>query len=1168
MARQLTRWAVLALLAASVCGAQNPFGRVSGRITDSAGAVVPGARITVVHLETNVSVESATNSEGNFEVPNLIPGFYRIAVEHAGFRRFERARIEVHVGDTVDLPIQLEIGSLDQAIVVSADAPMLESAKADVGQIVDNRRLVDLPLPGGAPMYLMQLSPGVVSTNPPTHGWLPQAVDSISNMGAAGTRTRSSEFTLDGIPNMTQGGQVSFSPPPEMVQEFRISTSPFDASVGHFTGAYVNMVMKSGTNQFHGTGHFTALVPPWATHDFFTNRAIYDLRTGPVTETKVDSLWPSDVYTYRYRLTLGGPAYIPKKYDGRNRTFWTWGLDILDRYRPERGNFTVPTPEQRRGDFSPLLALGTNYQIYDPATVAAAGAPGRFRRDPFPGNAIPAIRLDPMALKLLSYFALPNATTTADGKNNYSDPQPRTIDYHSNTARIDHSIGDKIRLYGSVAVSYLYEVNGKAFHNDVLGNQRNRLHRSVGFGSIFMFRADLVLDVRYGATRFVQYDRPPSIGYDITQLGFPNSLAQQLDSAQETFPELAITNYTTIGSASGTRAATLYHTLSATLSNPRGNHSLRAGGEFRVLGENDYAWGNVSPHIDFAAAWTKGPLDNAAASPIGQGLASFLLGLPTGGFADRNPSFAETSKYAALFLQDDWKLSRKLTANLGLRWEVEVPTTERYNRSVRGFDFTTVSPVAARAMAAYAANPIAELPAGRFRPTGGLLFAGVNGVPRQMWNTDWNNFAPRAGLAFALNPKTVLRGGYAIFFDSIGADRNDVQQAGYNQRTTITPSLDNGFTFRATLANPLPDGLLSPAGSAMGLSTWIGRAPAFFLPNRKAPYMQRWSFTIQRMLFAGLMLEAGYMGNRGTGLAVPEEYDAVPAAWLSRSPVRDTAVINQLTRQVANPFYGMPEFAGGGLTGATVQAQQLLRPYPQFTGISSSSASGFSWYHSLQIRVERRMARGFTIQGAYTWSKFMEAVEKLNPTDLSPTHVVSPQDRPQRVILSGIYELPFGRGKNWLRHGIGAAALGGWSAQAVYLGQAGAPINWGDIIFNGDIHQITLPKDQRTVERWFNVDAGFERNSANSLAQDIRTWPLRFNNIRGKGYNNWDLSMIKRFRVKERYTLEIRGEAQDAMNHPVFAAPNANPTALNFGQITGNAAPEQRRINLVMKFAW
>ena len=324
-------------------------------------------------------------------------------------------------------------------------------------------------------------------------------------------------------------------------------------------------------------------------------------------------------------------------------------------------------------------------------------------------------------------------------------------------------------------------------------------------------------------------------------------------------------------------------------------------------------------------------MDNSPAAPMGQGLASFLLGLPTTGQADKNPSYAEQSNYLGLFLQDDWKLTRNLTLNVGLRYELDSPTTERYNRTNRGFDFTSPNPVQARALASYASSPIPEVPASQFRAPGGLLFAGVDGVPRGLWDADRNNFAPRIGLAWSVRPAAVIRAGYGIFFESLGTDRNDVSQQGYSQRTGVTPSLDNGLTFRATLANPFPDGLLAAQGSAAGLATYVGRAPTFFTPTRSAGYMQRWSFTIQQQLASRVLVEAGYLGNRGTAMALGEEYDPIPAIYLSRSPVRDQAANDRLTQAVNNPFYGLAEFTGSNMVGRTVNRSQLLRPYPQFT---------------------------------------------------------------------------------------------------------------------------------------------------------------------------------------------------------------------------------------------
>ena len=1153
------------LLMAGAAAAQNPYGRITGRVTDAGGALVPGAQIRVANVESGVAVATASNAEGNYEALNLIPGNYRVTCELAGFKRYERGPLEVRVGDVLDVAISLQVGDLTENVTVTAESPLLDSATASIGHVIDNRRLEDLPLPGGSPFYLTQLAPGVISTNPPTHGWLPQAVDSTSNIAVSGTRIRSSEFTLDGIPSMTAGGQATYSPPPELIQEFRVQTAAFDASVGHFTGAHINMVIKSGTNTPHGSLYFSHLSRPLMTKDFFTNRSLYDTRTGPVTKDKEGSLWPP-VLTNRYRATATGPVYIPKVYNGRNRTFWTYGFDLLDRVRPEASFFTVPTAAQRNGEFSQLLALGSQYQIYDPDTIRAA-AGGRTSRQPLPGNILPASRMDAMAKKLLGYFPLPNAAGTNDGRQNYYDPQPRRIDFHSHTVRVDHVLSERQRIYASVSTTALDSTWQKAFHNESRGQRRARMHKGFAVDDVLTLRPDLVVNFRWGVTRWVQDDRHISMGFDLASLGFPASLTGQIDSATAAFPQIVIDGYTELGAVSGARDSTTYHTASGSATHIRGNHSLKFGGEFRALMGNTYNYGNVAPRVAFGTGWTVGPQDNSGAAPIGQGLASFLLGLPTGGYADRNASFAEASRYAGLFLHDDWKVTRKLTLNMGLRWEVDLPTTERYNRTNRGFDFTTANPVEAAARAAYAKSPIAALPADRFRALGGLQFAGI-GQPRGLWDTDLNNFAPRAGFAYTLRPTTVLRAGYGIFFESLGSDRNDVQQQGFSQRTNVVPSLDNGLTFVARLANPLPDGLLNPQGAAAGLATFVGRAPSFMDPGRRNGYLQKWSFSVQQEMPNRIVVSAGYVGSRGTGMAVSEDLNAVPAQYLSRSPVRDQVTNSYLTQAVTNPFFGMPEFTGSNMSGRTVDLSQLLKPYPHFVNVNTALGTGFTWYHSLELKAEKRFSHGYTMQASYTWSKFMEAVEKLNPSDTDLHHVVSPQDRPHHIVVTAIYDLPFGRNRRWLQRGPLSAIIGGWSVNGIYQGQSGPPVNFANIAFYGNIKDIVLPRSERTVERWFNTDAGFERDSRRNLVSNIRTFPLRLTGLRSDGYNNWDLSVFKNFRIAEKLTFQLRGEAQDAFNHAMFAAPNSVPANSLFGQVSSIVGTEQRRISVAGKLSW
>ena len=525
----------------------------------------------------------------------------------------------------------------------------------------------------------------------------------------------------------------------------------------------------------------------------------------------------------------------------------------------------------------------------------------------------------------------------------------------------------------------------------------------------------------------------------------------------------------------------------------------------------------------------------------------------------------------AWYVQDDWKITPKLTVNLGFRHELEIPTTERFDRTTRGFDLAVANPIQNAAQAVYANSPLPELPTSQFRTPGGLLFANVNGVPRGLYNLRPHNFLPRVGLAYRLFPRTVVRAGYGIFFGSFGADRRGVNQAGFSQATSLVSSLDNGQTFHADIRNPFPDGLLQPAGASAGLATYLGRSTSFFDPDDRPEYDQRWSLNIQQEFSHRVLAEIGYTGNRATARGVSEDYYSLPLQYLSRSPFRDQATINSLAKVFPNPFFGMPEFAGSSLTGSTMSRSQLLRPYPEFTGVSATQGHGFTWYHAFTARVEKRFSHGYTIQVGYTWSKLMEAAERVNGIEDALAHSISSLDRPQHFTVTAIYELPFGKGRPLLYALPGWAdrVVGGWQVQGVYLAQSGPPISFGNIIFTGDLHDIVLPKGERSVERWFNTAAGFEMNSARQLGSNYRTFPLYLTGLRADGFNIWNLSLLKSIPIRERVNFELRAEAKNALNHPNFGGPNTSVTAgALFGQVTGSQGDPQRQIMLSGKLNW
>ena len=1143
--------------------AQDSRGTITGTVRDASKAVVPGATVTATNAEMGNTVTATTNEAGAFQLPYLIAGTYKVTVELQGFKKHVRDKVEVRIADRLELDVTLEIGGTIEEVTVSVETPLLETTNASLGNVVDSRRIAELPTPHGDPYALIGLASGVSYTGSvrldrpfePTH---------IVGYAMDGTRGNRSDLTIDGVPSTATANAneviASYVPPPDMVQEFKVQTATFDAAMGNTEGGVTNLSIKSGTNQLHGTAYFVKTPKSLFANDFFANAT-----NQPLAD-----------FTYnRYGGMAGGPVVVPG-YDGRRKTFFTYGFEGIHESRPRNnGTPTVPSEKMRNGDFSELLALGPQYQIYNPFTRRAI-AGGRFQQDPFPGNIIPANLINPVAKAALGYIAKPLTPGNADGTGNFQQPSlPETIKYASNTIRIDQVATTQQRLYGRYSWYDRNSNYNNYFNNLSTGEWFQFLSRQAAFDHVWVMGPSTVLNMRYGYNYFVRGTdtNPANHGFDLASLGFPASYAGLIDDDLRRFPRFDIMGYQGTGFGGEYRPNTT-HSFSGILSKTKGEHALRAGFEWRRYSETSEFFANdQTGQFVFDSAWTRGPLDNSTASPgsLGQSFAAFLLGLPSSGQIVRRTSYDEASTTSGIFFQDDWRLSDRLTLNLGVRYELEGALREATNQSVRGFDASVTQPMEAAAKAAFNSAAVG-IPVSQFNVKGGLNFAGVDGQPSSLYKTPKNNFMPRLGLTYKLNEKTVARAGYGMFYGFLGQRRGDVITSGFSSNTPMTVSLDNGLTFLETLSNPFRTGIIEPVGAAAGIQTFLGQGISFFAENPVSARNQRWQVGLQRELPGRWVADIAYVGNHGDNLATGRNINALPNQYLSTSPTRDQATIDYLSALVPNPFINlMPATAGTAFRAATIARSQLLRPYPQFGDINTTTNEGYSWYHSLQVNLQKRFSAGYTLGGAYTYSRFTEATDFLNAGDAEPWNGISSQDVPHRLAVNGIWELPFGKGR---RYGAGVspamdALIGGWQFQGIYAYQTGFPITgWGNLIFTGNLDDIA--SDNPTLTQWFNTEAGFNKVSAQALGSNVRTFPLRIDSVRGDSVQNLDVSVLKNVTLSGQQRLQFRFEAINALNRAQFPIPagnSINPTNASFGQIVTSAQQNYaRRVQIQMKY--
>ena len=1118
-----------ALLSACAFG-QDFRATITGVITDPQKAVVPGATVEIRNLGTNVLQTVQTNESGVYVLPFVNPGVYSISVTAAGFKMAMRDNVEVRVGGRVQADLTLEIGAAAETITVSAAAEMLDTASASKGQVLDKLKVRDLPLLGRNPFMLAATATGVFSGlytgKVATFGRPYDGAAAQMQVNGIGGRY---EILLDGVPNApTERGDAiyaGFVPSPEAVQEFNVQTNIYDAQYGRTSGAVVNLAIKGGTNALHGS-------------------VFHYFRHDKLTANLFESNWAGRAKTtYRWNqpgVQFDGPVWLPKLYDGRNRTFFMLSFEAIRNSNPSPFVGTMPTELQRQGDFSQTLqANGQPITIYDPMTTRQSGA--GWARDPFPGNRVPSNRFDPISQKLVPFWPLPNQPGDIAGQYNFVDtPNSQKDAYNQYVLRIDQQLNPANKISGRWSKNVRTQTLGTHGYPRVASSGfthwRNNHGGMLNWTSIL--QPTLVADVRYGYLRHPFGLQRYGDLFNLAELGFPTSLIAQLP--RQTFPGVSVSDFSQLYPSESQFTNQDYHNVNATVTKVAGVHSLKSGFEFRALRANFQLPVSNFGTFGFNRGFTqRDPLRGEAAS--GNGFATFLLGSPASGSVAYNIASAYQMLYYGGFFQDDWRVSSRLTLNLGLRWDYEGPLSERYDRQNRSFDRTAKSPL--------------QVPGLDLR--GGLLFTDKDA--RLPFQRDLNNWQPRAGFAYRVSTLTVLRGGigltYMPTFDRGGS-------LGFSTATGFVSSTDGGLTPAGRLRDPYPAGIIQPPGRRDGLLTMIGQSISYGYFEREIPKTWQFSFGIQHQLPWRTMIDVSYIGSRSGDMGTSKNINAVSAEDLTRG--------NDLLTQVPNPLAGM--LPGSAFNGARVPRQQLLRPFPHFNNITQTQYPvGHTAYNSLQISVEKRMSAGLHFRGSYTWSKNMTATGYLNDQDPIDNPVWNQAGAPNHVFtLSGGYALPFFAKAKGLR-----GQLGGWHTNFIFRAMTGnlvaAP--------SGAYSSAVNPKLSRpTRDRWFNTctltTAGVRQNCASAdepvawIQQPpftLRTLSSTLPGVRTSVPPILDFSLFKDFPIRETVRMQVRAEAFNLGNTPMFGAPNTSLGTALFGRVTPVQANDPRIVQLALR---
>jgi hypothetical protein len=1143
-------------------------GTVVGTVVDPTGASFPGATVAITNTGTSEKRAAQTDANGNYQFTNVLPGQYRVDIEKPGFKRYAR-EFTVQLDETSRVDAAMQVGDVSQEIEVSAQAALLQTDSATLGQTVEGRQVDEMPLSGRNVMNLVSLVPGVITqggaggsplnnqaasgnfTNP--QGW--------GNYQIGGGQAGTSAQYLDGVSIVTTfRGSPDLVPTQDMIQEFRVTSNSVSPEYGEFSGGVITLSSKSGGNQFHGSAYEYFENTHLNANSFFNNA------TGqPVPP----------MHNHQFGTTLGGPVKKDKTF-----FFFSWerfthrvGLPVL---------FFVPTPAELNGDFS---APGEK-KIYDPLTTCGlsgtpACATGQSTRSPFPNNIIPQSRIDSFEYNMIhtvKILALPNTNQSAGNYTNNSLTGGWSSQY---TLRGDHNISDKQRLFMRYTYWNTWTLPQNLYNNTAMQGQGSKqptaTHDAV-VGDTYTLSPTLIADGRLAFHRLWFVLTPSSYGFDVCQAGPAYcALKPQMTSTQLPGIDLPgeYRSFLGIGqviSPSTNNEILTYGNLTKTL----GRHTLKFGGGARHDYFSYIQANEPSGAFTFTNAFTG--LNGQASDPNGNGYASFVLGTPSSGVFQIYSNTHQVDWQQGYYVNDTFQVNRKLTLSLGLRWELPGIWTV-------GYDSGTI-------LLPNAPDPLSK--------TTGLNLVGQQVLlnsdqypDRHIFNRDFHLFEPRVGVAYRLNDRTVIRVGAGRSFLPLsfggGGSGSPV-----NVALTTMNNTANGFTPVNYTANPYPDGVLKPFGhNPAFVNNLIGNSLSGTIANAKFPETFQWNFTIGRQLPNNSSLEVSYVGNKGTHLSTGNQaLNQLSDQYLSMG----AALVNQ----VANPFFGkLPSTANSSLTGPTIRAGQLLRPYPQYTGVGNGSPySGNAIYNALQAKYQKRFNQGGTILLSYAWSKLIGNADGLSSflepqvgsvqdwNNLKGERSLVSFDVPQHVTASYVYDLPFGKGKHFLQNinGVADKVVTGWGVSGVTTLQSGYPLqitaqgnNLSSFFGAGTIRpnyvggcsQVIDGSAQSRLNEWFNINC-FAQPGTYNFGNLGRTDPA----LRGAGIANWDLSLVKKTSLTERLKLDFRAECFNLANRVRFQNPNTslNPSTLGtpnnqFGKITSTLnQPRQYQLSMRLTF--